>query len=108
MAAAVRADDMRRSKWATFRGETHQENYLEVLQRNIDERPVARYEVDEIVLVPKLGIRGITDRYYRSGSGWHYTFFTRDGLYTYKESQLLNKHEALFVQDIMGIIAAGG
>lgn len=108
MGVAVRASDLRRGKWGSFRGENQQEHYLAVLQRNIDERPAPRYEVDEIVGTPKLGIRNITSKHYRAGSGWHYSFYTPNGMYTYKECQLMDKHEALFLQDVMKIIGAGG
>jgi hypothetical protein len=108
MGVAVRASDKRRGKWASFRGENSQEDLITRLQREIDERPVARYEVDEIVKVPKLGIRGITNKYYRNGSGWYYTFFTEGCLYTFKESQLLAQGDGMLLEDIMQKIGAGG
>jgi hypothetical protein len=108
MGVATRASDMRRSKWSSFRGENQAEDYLTILQRNIDERPASRYEVDETVLVPSLGIRGITDRYYLNGSGYHYTFYTRNGLYTFKEKDLLAHGDGLLLQDVMRTIRAGG
>jgi hypothetical protein len=107
MGIATHASDLRR--WKSFQGQSYQEgNLIERLTSEMDERPRARYELDEEVKTPDLGIRGITDKYYSNASGWHYTFFTRNGLYNYKESQLLNKHEALFIQDVIGIIGARG
>lgn len=103
---ANRASDGRRAKWASNR--SPQENLADRITREIESRPKSRYELDEMVLVPNLGIRGITDKYYRAGSGWHYTFYTRNGLHTYKEKQLLPKGDAMLLQDVMRTIAAGG
>lgn len=105
---ANRASDARRQKWGSFRNTGQQESLVERLQREIDERPKSRYKVDEIVWTPSLGVRNISDRYYRKGSGWHYTFYTRNGLYTYKEKQLVSHGEVLLMQDVMKIIAAAG
>jgi hypothetical protein len=107
MGIATHASDLRR--WKSFQGQSYQEgNLIERLKREMDERPRARYELDEEVKTPSLGVRTVTDRYYRAGSGWYYTFFTRNGLYKFHENELSAWGEKLFMQDVMRIIGARG
>lgn len=109
MGLAIRASDGRRAKWKSFQSNANQEEGLiSRLQREIDERPPSRYKLDERVLTPALGYRGITNKYYRASTGWHYTFYTQSGLYTYKEKELLAQGDYLLLKDVMSLIAANG
>jgi hypothetical protein len=54
MGIATHASDLRR--WKSFQGQSYQEgNLIERLTSEMDERPRARYELDEEVKTPQAG-----------------------------------------------------
>lgn len=104
MASPVRFNDGRYSKHRTLA--QRQDSWVEELQRQIDSRPKSRYALEEMVLTP-IGMKRIVGKHHR-GSGWHYSFWTTNGRYTYSEKQLLSQGDGLLLKDVMKIIRAGG
>lgn len=101
---AERASDGRRAK--NRHQASRQLTWVEELQNQINARPGAFYEIEEMVLTP-IGMKRIVDRHYRA-RGWHYSFWTPVGRYTFSEKQLLPYGDCLLLQDIMKRIGAGG
>lgn len=106
MAVATRFNDLRRGKWSSFRGQQG-ETLMAQLQREADERPKPRYDLDEMVLTP-LGFKRISDSYHSYSRGWNYAFSTNNGRHSFNEKQLLSQGDGLLLKDVMRIVGAGG